>query len=200
MWDSAVITNAGKSLLAEWIAGKCLNFDGAATGEGTVQETYLMAQTALAAQKQALSIIKMDRIDGGIRLQLQCTNEAVSEEYKINQIGVWASLDGGASTLVAIFQDATGVSVPTHEDMPDYVFTFYAVLQMSNESILRDGLRCRPRNWEKGFAPFNRTRRGYPPQHHGKGDRGSTPRPVATAANAASSFSFFTYIAKREDA
>ena len=133
MWDSAVITNAGKSLLAEWIAGKCLNFDSAATGEGTVQETYLMAQTALAAQKQALSIIKMERIDGGIRLQLQCTNEAVSEEYKINQIGVWVSLDGGASTLVAIFQDATGVSVPTHEDMPDYVFTFYAVLQMSNE-------------------------------------------------------------------
>lgn len=133
MWDDAVITNVGKTLLAQWAAGGTFNIDSAAAGTGTVNASLLMAQTALAAQKQALSIIKMDRIDGGIRLQLQCTNEAVSEEYKINQIGVWASLDGGASTLVAIFQDATGVSVPTHEDMPDYVFTFYAVLQMSNE-------------------------------------------------------------------
>ncbi|HIU80001.1 MAG TPA: hypothetical protein IAC67_03705 [Candidatus Coproplasma excrementipullorum] len=133
MWNSAVITNAGKSLLAEWVTGRCLNLDSAAAGEGTVQDVYLMAQTALVAQKQTLSVLKAERIEGGIRLQLQCTNQTITDEYKINQIGVWASLDEGESTLVAIFQDETGVSVPAYDDMPDYVFTFWAVLQVSNE-------------------------------------------------------------------
>lgn len=133
MWESAVITNAGKTLLANWIAGTKLNFDAATTGEGTVAELVLMAQTALVSEKQTLSIIKMEEVDGGIRLQLQCTSEGITSSYTINQIGIWASLDGGDKTLVAIYQDATGVSVPTYEEMPDYVFTFYATLQMSNE-------------------------------------------------------------------
>lgn len=136
MWDSAIITNAGKSLLAQWLAGTVLNFDSAATGEGTVADAYLMAQTALVSQKQALSVIGVEKVDDGVRLQLQCTSAGVASAYVINQIGVWASLDGGTSTLVAIFQDITGVSVPTYEEMPDYVFTFYATLQMSNEGQL----------------------------------------------------------------
>lgn len=136
MWNSAVITNAGKELLANWLEGATLNFDSAATGEGTVADAYLMAQTGLVAQKQTLSIIKMDRVANGVRLQLQCTSAGVTTGYIINQIGVWASLNGSESALVALYQDGVGVSVPTHEDMPDYVFTFYATLQMSNTGIL----------------------------------------------------------------
>lgn len=136
MWDSGIITNTGKLLLADWLTGKVLNFDGAATGEGTVADAYLMAQTGLVSQKQKLSIINLEKVEGGVRLQLQCTSEGVEKSYVINQIGVWASLDGGEGSLVAIFQDTTGVSVPTYEEMPDYVFTFYATLQMSNEGAL----------------------------------------------------------------
>lgn len=136
MWDSSVITNSGKSLLSEWLTGVVLNFDSAATGEGIVADAYLMAQTGLVAQKQALSIIGAEKVNGGVRLQLQCTSVGVTKAYVINQIGVWASLNGGTSSLIAVFQDATGVSVPTFEEMPDYVFTFYAMLQMSNEGEL----------------------------------------------------------------
>ena len=136
MWNSAVITNAGKELLANWLEGATLNFDSAATGEGTVADAYLMAQTGLVAQKQTLSIVKMDRVANGVRLQLQCTSAGVTAGYIINQIGVWASLNGNESALVALYQDGVGVSVPTHEDMPDYVFTFYATLQMSNTGVL----------------------------------------------------------------
>lgn len=136
MWDSAIITNKGKQLLADWLTGVVLNFDGAATGEGTIADAYLMAQTELVSRKQQLSIISIEKVEGGVRLQLQCTSEGIENSYVINQIGVWASLDGGESSLVAIFQDPTGVSVPTYEEMPDYVFTFYATLQMSNEGEL----------------------------------------------------------------
>lgn len=136
MWDSAIITNTGKQLLADWLTGVVLNLDSAATGEGTIPDAYLMAQTDLVSRKQKLSIISVEKVECGVRLQLQCTSEGIERSYVINQIGVWASLDGGESSLVAIFQDPTGVSVPTYEEMPDYVFTFYATLQISNEGKL----------------------------------------------------------------
>lgn len=136
MWNEAVITNAGKALLAQWAAGSTLNITGAAAGEGTASASLLMGQTALVNKKQNMSILGSEKVANGIRLHLQLTSHGVATEYTINQIGVWANLDGADSTLVAIFQDATGVSVPTFEQMPDYVFTFFATLQMSNEGAL----------------------------------------------------------------
>ena len=44
-WNG-VITNAGNSLLNEWVNEKALNFDSAAAGQGTVAAAAMMAQTA----------------------------------------------------------------------------------------------------------------------------------------------------------
>ncbi len=134
MWESAVITNSGKELLEQWANGGSLVIDAAAAGQGTVNEAYLMGQTALVSQRQTLSIIRKDNVENGVRIQLQCTNQGISEEYTVNQIGIWAHLDNGANVLLALFQDTTGVLVPTNASMPDFVFTFYAVLQISNEA------------------------------------------------------------------
>lgn len=136
MWNDAVVTNGGKALLAEWFNGGRLIIAEAATGEGTVMPSLLMGQTALVARKQTMSIIKTEKIANGMRLQLQLTSEGVTKAYTVNQIGLWAKLDDGVNTLIAIYQDGTGISVPTHEEMPDYVFTFYATVQMSNEGEL----------------------------------------------------------------
>ena len=50
-WNG-VITNAGNSLLNEWVNEKTLNFDSAAAGQGTVAAAAMMAQTALVNEKQ----------------------------------------------------------------------------------------------------------------------------------------------------
>ena len=42
-WNG-VITNAGNSLLNEWVNEKTLNFDSAAAGQGTVAVAAMMAQ------------------------------------------------------------------------------------------------------------------------------------------------------------
>lgn len=136
MWESAVLTNAGRDLLAQWAAGGELTIDNAACGQGTVNEAYLMGQTQLVAQKKQLSIVRKANVAQGVQLQLQCTNGDVSAAFTINQIGVWAHLDDGASVMIAIYQDSTGVLVPTAAEMADYVFTFYATLQMSNTGEL----------------------------------------------------------------
>ena len=137
MWNSAVLTNSGLNLMAQWVDGAVLTIDKATAGEGTVNEAYLMGQTQLVAEKKQLSIVRQDRVANGVRIQMQCTNEGVSEEFTINQIGVWAHLDDGASVLLSIYQDGTGVLVPTNAEMPEYVFTFYAVLQVSNTGTLQ---------------------------------------------------------------
>lgn len=136
MWDDAVITNVGKTLLAQWAAGGTFNIDSASAGTGTVNASLLMAQTGLVAQKQAMSIVKSEKITGGVRLQLQLTNKGISAQYTINQIGVWGSLNSGATTMMAIFQDEDGVVVPAEADTPEYVFTVYVVLQMDNTGTL----------------------------------------------------------------
>jgi len=133
MWNDAVITNQGKELLAQWLQGGTFNLDKAATGQGTISPSLLMGQTNLVSQKQTMSIIHMEKVEGGIRVQLQLTSEGVTAGYTVNQIGIWASLSGGGSKLAAIFQDDTGLTVPTYDEMPDFVFTFYATLQMNNE-------------------------------------------------------------------
>jgi len=137
MWSDAVITNAGKTLLSQWAAGGAtLTITGAKIGSGTVTAASLMAQTALAAEKQSMSIVNSETVAGGVRLKLQLTSVGVTTGYTGNQIGIWAKLGSGSEILMAIYQDSSGITVPTAAEMADFVFTFYAMLQMSNTGTI----------------------------------------------------------------
>lgn len=126
-----VITNSGIELLAQWTTGKMLTISRAAAGTGRVSETALMAQTALVSEKQAASILSNRTTEQGQKLQLQVTPQTLG--YTLNQIGVWAQLDGGAETMIALFQTDTdaGVEIPSKENVPDYVYTFYGLMQFA---------------------------------------------------------------------
>ena len=69
-WNG-VITNAGNSLLNEWVNEKALNFDSAAAGQGAVAVAAMMAQTALVSQKQTASLLGGEQVTGGIRLKIR---------------------------------------------------------------------------------------------------------------------------------
>ena len=128
-WNG-VITNAGNSLLNEWVNEKTLNFDSAAAGQGTVAVAAMMAQTALANQKQAASLLGGEKIASGIRLKLRIA--APDTAYTLNQFGVWASVNGGASAMLALFQLEQGIPIPSKTESPDFVYTFYALISCSN--------------------------------------------------------------------
>ena len=125
-----VITNGGNDLLNEWVSERALRFDSAAAGSGTVAVAGMMAQTALADQKQEASIIGADKVDGGVRLKLRIS--AHETGYTLNQYGVWASLTGGDSILIALFQHEQGIQIPSKSESPDFVYTFYALIGCSN--------------------------------------------------------------------
>lgn len=127
---TGVITNGGNRLLNEWVNEKILHFDHAAAGEGTVPEAGLMAQTTLTNQKQLASIIGGQRVDSGIRLKIQLA--ASETEYQLNQYGIWASVTGESSVLIALFQNEQGIPIPDKSEFPDFVYTFYALISTSN--------------------------------------------------------------------
>ncbi len=124
-----VITNAGNNLLAEWVNGKLLTFEHAAAGSGTVPAEALQTQTALTAQKQTVHIMGSERVSNGIRLKLRIT--APQTGYTLNQFGIWAKL-GEVTTMIALFQHSQGIPIPSANEAPDFVYTFFATVMASN--------------------------------------------------------------------
>ncbi len=125
-----VITNAGNALLNAWVGGKVLNFDGAEGGTGTVQEVAIIAQTALVNKRQDLSILGAERLPEGYRLKLRVPPS--DEGYVLNQIGIKATVTGGQSTMLALFQHEQGIVIPSKTEIPDFQYTFYALVSCSN--------------------------------------------------------------------
>ena len=131
MWDNAAITNAGAALLAQAVGENTLTISAAAAGTGTA--TDLQSLTSLSAQKQAMSIVGVEKSENNIKIQLQLTSIGNTQAYTLNQIGVWGSM-GDQSALLAVYQNADGILIPTESDMPDFVFTFYANITIDNQT------------------------------------------------------------------
>lgn len=129
-----VVTNAGKVLLAEWVNEKTLYVTAARSGSGTVADEALLAQTDLVNRQQTMSIISSVKTDDGRRLRTQL--QAPDTAYTMNQIGIWAKLDDGDETLLALYQNDDGVPIPSNTDAPDYVYTFYGTIAVNNEGTI----------------------------------------------------------------
>lgn len=134
MWDQAVVTNAGKALLQQWAGGGTLTIDGARAGAGAVSQLNLINQTAVTQEKQTLSIISAKQVEGGTQFHVQIT--APDAGYTAKQIGIYGHLGSGDSTLIALYQDESGITVPSKAEMPDFVYAFYATIQVSNTGTL----------------------------------------------------------------
>ena len=124
------VTDDGASLFSRWLEGGTVNFSTAQGGTGTVPEAELMHQSTLADTKQELSIIGYERKDEGIRISVQIT--AHDEEYTINQIGLYASIDGGEPVMAIILQDDKGLDVPDIADSPDFIYKKFILVRVSN--------------------------------------------------------------------
>mgnify|MGYP000842252880 CR=1 FL=1 len=132
-----VITNNGNDLLTQWVEGKNLHITRAAAGQGRVEQTAMLAQSALVNEKQTVSIVSNTPAEKGQRLKLQVTAQA-AVGYNLNQFGVWARLDEEEDQMIALFQTDTdiGIEIPSKEAMPDFVYTFYGLLAFSNQGNL----------------------------------------------------------------
>lgn len=133
MWSGAV-TNVGVALLKKWATGGTLTITKAQSGSGFVNTSQLAAQAALTNPVQTLTITGYQTGDTGVTYRVQILAHTV--EYTLRQIGIFAKLDTGAETLIAIFEDETGLTIPSSADVSDFVFSFSATVQMANTGSL----------------------------------------------------------------
>lgn len=133
----AVVTNAGRGLLDQFAAGgHTLNIDGATVGSGVVAEANLRTQTALTDEEDSASIINAKAVSGGTKYRIQ-VGPSISAAYTAHQIGIWAKLDNGDSTLLLLAQDSdAGVSVPMKSVSPSFAFGLYLMLAVDNTESL----------------------------------------------------------------
>lgn len=134
MWNDSVVTDGGIQLLSQWAGGGTLTITRAAAGSGTTDVVVLSKMTALTNERQQPEIVGYRTEENGIRYSIRLT--AADEEYTANQIGIFARLDGGDETLIAIYQDERGIQIPAKTDMADFIYAFYATIQMSTAGSL----------------------------------------------------------------
>lgn len=136
MWNG-VVTNAGLSLLEMWaVGGETLYIDRATAGTGTVAQDNMRSSTYVQGDVGAVPIVASIPVSSGTQYRIQ-VQPSQSASYILRQLGIWAHLgDNGASTLLALYQDEDGVSVPLEADDPGFNFTLYAIVTMSNQGSI----------------------------------------------------------------
>lgn len=154
VWENAVVTDKGLSLLAKLTAGHTLDITRAETGAGYVTPGLLTKQTAVTDPKQALSFREITYPETG-KCCMPCvlTNDEVETGYTANQVGIYATDPDDGEILFFIAQAAAekGTEVPSATEMPGYSaeWTFYfqygqadgvtVVVDPSN-SVTHDGM------------------------------------------------------------
>ncbi len=135
-WQDAAVTNDGVEMLNEWMAGRNIKVVSAYGGTGTVSVDKLTEQTGLVDQRQRLNLVGEENSADGKTVQVQVSNTGLTEEYELNQVGVYALLDPGKETetepkMLFIMQDEKGVTVPPVTEV-SFLLELYCKIGITN--------------------------------------------------------------------
>ena len=159
-WSESAVTNAGVTMLNEYMAGRRLTITAAYGGSGLVDEDKLVEQTGLLEQKQTLNIVEVAEAPSGKTLTIQVHNKGLTEEYRLSQIGVYAKLDGEDETeqLLFVTQDRNPVLIPP-ESEELFAFELYYNVGITNTGRFHVTINA------AGVVTLERLRRELAPIH-----------------------------------
>ena len=118
-YNSFVITDKGRALMAKTIAGENdkFRFTEIATSDKTYPESALAALTELASVKQQVKISKIEKFtDTQVKIEAAIENSAVADGYYINTIGLYAA-DGEEEVLYAVCTAAVAGYIPEYNNV-----------------------------------------------------------------------------------
>lgn len=123
IWENAVVTAKGISLLSKLIEGDTLEITKAETGEGYVAPGSLSQMTMVSNPKQTLTFRTQSYPEEG-KCKLPCylTNDKLSTGYTAMQVGVYAKDpdEGEILFLIVQSQSGKGTVIPSEIEMPGY--------------------------------------------------------------------------------
>lgn len=130
MWNNSTITDVGRAMIARCIDGEQLKFARARLGTGTVPAVNLNKQTDVTNFADSATIGEVKRVEDGISCAVRIVPSA-QYTYTCKQIGIFGRLLGESQdSLIAIYQDETGIVIPG--DMPEFLYKFNAVIAIDN--------------------------------------------------------------------
>ncbi len=131
-WEHTM-TKQGLAILAG-LNGETVTITSAFAGSGTVPEVDLMELTELVKVEQNLSILEDGKLDNKRYLRLQITNENLSNDYVLNQIGVFISVNNSEPILYFIAQNTNGDNIPAKNTAPGFIAEYLITLIFTNDS------------------------------------------------------------------
>lgn len=129
----AVITNAGRSLLAQYdVGGMTLYITKVKTGSGSVPQANMRDAIALVSPVDEGFVSSTQALADATEFRLAIG--PYTNAYTLKEIGIFAKLGAsGTETLLALIQeDGSGFAIPNDTDFPDFVLRLTAVLAISN--------------------------------------------------------------------
>lgn len=130
IWENAVITTKGLSLLAKLTGGSNLKITRAVTGAGSVTPGLLQNQTEISDIKQTLTF-RTIKYPEAAKCALPCAldNDDLTAGYTAMQVGIYATdpTEGEILFFIAQAANGTGTQIPSKTEMPGYTaeWTFY---------------------------------------------------------------------------
>lgn len=119
--DCTFVTDEGLALIAKLaLGGKQLEMTRSAFGSGRVPEAMLARQTKLTDEVKNLTFTDKRAVDNSTVLQTQLTNEGITAQTNINQLGYFATDPDKGEILYLITQcdQNTSDKLPAYADTP----------------------------------------------------------------------------------
>ena len=144
-----VVTDAGKTLFATYAtSGYTLSIDTVESGKSAVADgasrlATMRSKTALISPNSPATygiVESKVAITDGIQFRMRIGGApAAVGAYTMKEIGLFVNATSGGtttSTMVAYFNDLTGVDVPLASSFPDFAFTLVATLAIDNTTSI----------------------------------------------------------------
>lgn len=133
IWENAVITNKGMELQAKLMLGGTVNLTSVKVGAGSVPVVNLKIQTAVSDIKQTATVQTLRTEEYTAIVPVLLTNQGVTEEYYLRQVGFYATDPDEGEILYAIAQNTEPKLIPTDADMPGFSLVWNFYFNLSNE-------------------------------------------------------------------
>lgn len=156
-WSHSAVVNDGIEMLNEMLAGRKLVITNAYGGTGVVdlETETLEEQTGLVEVRQQVTVVEVENTAEGKIVCIQIPNVGLEEAYRMNQVAVYASLDGAEERMLFILQDETGADIPSEDETPDFLLEIYALIRMTNSvklTVAVDGAGVATREYVQRYV------------------------------------------------
>ena len=129
-----VITNAGKAALAQSISEeKVLDLDEVKLGTGVYTEAEMYNATAVSGYCGTGELGTKRGIESGV--QVIANIYALPTAQTVKQLGIYGTIDN-VSVLIALYQNESGVEVPSISQFRDFAYALSAVWDIDNTENL----------------------------------------------------------------